>query len=91
MPKVSTTRRAVYTPNRYVLIDWAGPVGVYSIEKELARDLWKIEKESNEEVALYMTVLQFKDGRISENPVKKSIRAIMKRYPKSAFLCLPVP
>jgi hypothetical protein len=70
---------------RYVLSDWAGPIGVYTVSKELARDLRKLQGEGIV-VENELFVLKFADGRITVSPRSLSIGQILRK--NRADLCV---
>lgn len=63
---------------RYVLSDWAGPIGVYTVSKELARDLRKLQREAIE-VEHELQVLRFVDGKLGIKPRVMSIGQILRK------------
>ena len=84
MPKVSIQSQGKYSPNRYILTDWAGPCGVFTQMDELADALHKLSKLPNSDVELDYTVYHLPDGLVTEKPSRFTvdIKYIMQLYPE---------
>jgi hypothetical protein len=70
---------------RYVLDDWAGPVGVYTVTRELARDLRRLSFLPNADIDLDYTIYKFVDGKC--NPKADAIlpSVMMEMYPDAVL------
>lgn len=82
MAKTNTAPRAKYQAVRFVLVDWKGPVGVFTAVEDLADALHKLARLPNSDVALDYRVLRFRDGLVDRKPVEILVRSIMNRYPE---------
>ena len=73
---------------RYVVSDWAGPIGVYTVMKELARDLTNLIAKGSE--VTDFNVLAFPDGTMLKKdqlPLEMRVSEILKH----ASLCISLP